>query len=92
MNVRFCSCVPAGPALSFGPPPPVEFQNGDAVATTPPARLTDVPAQFQRTTTARMVTAAQIDRAVMQLRERPGQTAVEQVQAVLRALELTVVD
>jgi hypothetical protein len=39
----------------------------------------------------RKVTAAQVDRAVLQLRERPGQTAVEQVQAVLRALDLTVV-
>ena len=40
---------------------------------------------------ARVVTAAQVDRAVAQLRERPGRSAVEQIQAVIRALDLTVV-
>jgi hypothetical protein len=39
---------------------------------------------------AREVTPAQVDRAVAQLRERPGRSAAEQVQAVLRALDLTV--
>lgn len=67
--------------------------------TTPPTRLTDdpaaadrcgVPAHVARAAAARVVTSAQVDRAVLQLRERPGQTAVEQVQAVLRALDLTV--
>jgi glutaredoxin len=40
---------------------------------------------------ARVVTAAQVDGAVAQLRERPGRSAAEQIQAVLRALDLTVV-
>ena len=40
---------------------------------------------------ARVVTASQVDHAVAQLRERPGRSAVEQVQAVLRAFDLTVV-
>jgi hypothetical protein len=77
------------------------------VITTPPTRLTDPhDCTGPRTVVAgtcasvepvscagggRKVTAAQVDRAVLQLRERPGQTAVEQVQAVLRALDLTVV-
>ncbi|MCY7342666.1 MAG: hypothetical protein LH603_12700 [Pseudonocardia sp.] len=62
--------------------------------TRPSTRLTDTPEipppHVERVDTARVVTAAQVDRAVLQLRERPGQTAVEQVQAVLRALDLTV--
>ena len=37
-----------------------------------------------------MVTPEQLDRAVLQLRERRGRPAAEQMQAVLRALELTV--
>jgi hypothetical protein len=37
-----------------------------------------------------VVTAEQVERAVLQLRERPGKTAVEQMQAVLQALGLTV--
>jgi hypothetical protein len=65
------------------------------VIAVPPARLaadtlTDVPPHVARTTAGRVVTAAQVERAVLQLRERPRQTAVEHVQAVLRALELTV--
>ena len=40
---------------------------------------------------ARVVTAAQVDRAVAQIRERPGRSAAEQMKAVLRALDLTVV-
>jgi hypothetical protein len=39
---------------------------------------------------ARTVTADQVDEAVAQLRERPNRSAVEQVQAVLRAFDLTV--
>lgn len=39
---------------------------------------------------ARSVTPEQVERAVTQLRERRGQSAVEQVHAVMRALELTV--
>lgn len=38
----------------------------------------------------RVVTPEQLDRAVLQLRERRNRTAAEQMQAVLRALELTV--
>jgi hypothetical protein len=38
----------------------------------------------------RTVTAEQLDQAVRQLRERPGRPAAEQMQAVLRALDLTV--
>jgi hypothetical protein len=59
---------------------------------TPRTRLTDdeTPPHIARVAAGRVVTTAQVDRAVMQLRERPGQTAVEHVQAVLRALELTV--
>lgn len=39
---------------------------------------------------SRTVTSAQLDQAVRQLRERRGRPAAEQMQAVLRALELTV--
>jgi hypothetical protein len=39
----------------------------------------------------RTVTQEQVDLAVAQLRERPGRAAAEQVQAVLRALDLAVV-
>jgi hypothetical protein len=39
----------------------------------------------------RTVTADQLDQAVRQLRERRGRPAAEQMQAVLRALDLTVV-
>jgi hypothetical protein len=38
----------------------------------------------------RVITAEQLDRAVVQLRERRGRPAAEQMCAVLRALELTV--
>ncbi len=38
----------------------------------------------------RTVTSEQLDRAVLQLRERRGRPAAEQMQAVLRALDLTV--
>ncbi|GAA0933593.1 hypothetical protein [Pseudonocardia zijingensis] len=40
---------------------------------------------------ARTVTPAQLDQAVHQLRERRGRPAAEQMQAILRALDLTVV-
>ena len=39
---------------------------------------------------ASIVTAEQVERAVLQLRERPGMSAVEQIHAVLRELGLTV--
>lgn len=39
---------------------------------------------------ARTVTPSQVEHAVVQLRERPRQNPAEQVQAVLRALDLTV--
>ena len=39
----------------------------------------------------RTVTEEQVEQAVRQLRERPGRPAAEQMQAVLRALDLTVV-
>ncbi|WP_233159571.1 hypothetical protein [Pseudonocardia sp. MH-G8] len=39
---------------------------------------------------ARTVSPEQVDCAVVQLRERRGRTAAEQMQAVLRALDLTV--
>jgi hypothetical protein len=39
---------------------------------------------------SRTVTAEQLDQAVRQLRERRGRPAAEQMQAVLRALDLTV--
>jgi hypothetical protein len=41
-------------------------------------------------TSAGMVTTEQVELAVLQLRERPGKSAVEQMQAVLEALGLTV--
>lgn len=47
---------------------------------------TPAPPAVQRT-----VTMAQLDHAVRQLRERRGRPAAEQMQAVLRALDLTVV-
>jgi len=40
---------------------------------------------------SRTVTAGQVANAIMQLRERPGQCASAQVEAVRRALDLTVV-
>jgi hypothetical protein len=39
---------------------------------------------------AGIVTAEQVERAVLQLRERPGMSAVEQIHAVLRELGITV--
>jgi hypothetical protein len=39
----------------------------------------------------RVVTTDQVQRAVLQLRERPGRSAAEQVRAVLRVFDLTVV-
>jgi hypothetical protein len=39
---------------------------------------------------ARTVTTEQVDQAVRQLRERRGRPAAEQMQAILRALDLTV--
>lgn len=39
----------------------------------------------------RTVTASQVTNAITQLREQPGQSAAVQIQAVLRALDLTVV-
>ncbi|WP_433289780.1 hypothetical protein ACQPZQ_40460 [Pseudonocardia sp. CA-142604] len=36
------------------------------------------------------VTTEQVERAVLQLRERPGMSAVEQIHAILRELGLTV--
>jgi hypothetical protein len=38
----------------------------------------------------RTVTPEQLEQAIRQLRERPGRPAAEQMQAVLRALDLTV--
>jgi hypothetical protein len=38
----------------------------------------------------RTVTLEQLDRAVAQLRERPGRSAAEQILAVMRAFDLTV--
>jgi hypothetical protein len=38
----------------------------------------------------RAVTPEQLDQAVVQLRERKGRPAAEQMQAVLRALDITV--
>lgn len=43
-----------------------------------------------RATTGHTVTGDQVARAVVQLRERPGRPAAEQIRAVLRALDLTV--
>ena len=39
---------------------------------------------------ARTVSPEQVDRAVAQLRERPGRSAAEQILAVMRAFDLTV--
>ncbi|MFD1516199.1 hypothetical protein [Pseudonocardia yunnanensis] len=36
------------------------------------------------------MTAEQVERAVLQLRERPGMSPVEQIHAILRELGLTV--
>jgi hypothetical protein len=81
------------------------IRTGDAVLTTPPTRLIEPadpavsPCPAPRHTEAavqekgpapRVVTAEQVERAVLQLRERPGKCAVEQVHAVLRELGLTV--
>lgn len=61
------------------------------MVTTPPTRPTeDTLLPAVGSPTGRIVTPAQVDRAVLQLRERRGQTPVEQVKAVLRALDLTV--
>ena len=78
--------------------------NGDALTTTPDIRLGGpdrtasecggvslgvgrIPAAH---VPQRLVTAEQLDQAVRQLRERRGRPAAEQMQAVLRALDLTV--
>jgi hypothetical protein len=79
--------------------------NGDALTTTPDVRLgnpdrtsadcrgvsLDVGRRPAHRVSARTVTLEQLDQAVRQLRERPGRPAAEQMQAVLRALDLTVV-
>jgi len=66
------------------------------VTTTPDVRL-EIPDQSTACSCAsldtlpqRVVTLDQVDLAVLQLRERRGRPAAEQMQAVLRALELTV--
>jgi hypothetical protein len=83
---------------------PVAPPNGDALTTTPDVRLgnpdrtaadcrgvsLDVGRRPAHHVPPRTVTAEQLDQAVRQLRERRGRPAVEQMQAVLRALELTV--
>ncbi|OLT11447.1 hypothetical protein BJF78_04445 [Pseudonocardia sp. CNS-139] len=51
----------------------------------------DTPCPNGCAPTVRTVTADQVDRAVAQLRERPGRSAVEQIQSVLRVFDLTVV-
>ncbi|WP_433556839.1 hypothetical protein ACQPWY_33045 [Pseudonocardia xinjiangensis] len=79
-------------------PDPVEppVAAAPAAATSPhatitlPARGEPVGTAVADATAARVVTAEQVERAVLQLRERPGKTAVEQMQAVLQALGLTV--
>jgi hypothetical protein len=78
--------------------------NGDAVPTTPDVRQEDpdrtaadclcAVLDDERGRAAldpRTVTPDQVDQAVHQLRERSGRPAAEQMQAVLRALDLTVV-
>jgi hypothetical protein len=54
----------------------------DPIVTAPPR------ADVQR---CRTVTASQVTNAITQLREQPGLSAAVQIQAVLRALDLTVV-
>jgi hypothetical protein len=61
------------------------------VITTPQMREIETEDCPHCALSARVVTAAQVDRAVAQLRERPGRSAAEQIQAVIRALDLTVV-
>lgn len=68
----------------------ISQQNGDAVIATPPTRLTDPPVPAPPFP-GRAVTAEQVANAVLQLRERRGRPPVEQVRAILRALDLTVV-
>lgn len=65
------------------PPPARQLDDGPVPPGTAPVVCSS--------TTARVVTASQVDHAVVQLRERRGQSAAEQLQAVLRALDLTVV-
>jgi hypothetical protein len=72
------------------------------VTATPDVRLDDPPRAYATVEVGcgrgrrasgvpvQMVTPEQLDRAVLQLRERRNRTAAEQMQAVLRALELTV--
>jgi hypothetical protein len=72
------------------------------VLTTPPIRLiepadptvsptiTTAPGAEAHGPAVGVVTAEQVERAVLQLRERPGKSAVEQIHAVLRELGLTV--
>ena len=56
-------------------------------AAAPPHQAGPAPAHG---TAASIVTAEQVERAVLQLRERPGMSAVEQIHAILRELGLTV--
>ena len=79
-------------------------ENGDALTTTPDVQLgdpdrsdadrcgvfLDVGRRPAPRVPLRTVTAEQLDQAVHQLRERRGRPAAEQMQAVLRALDLTV--
>jgi NAD(P)H-dependent FMN reductase len=61
------------------------------VVPVPSVRPACEPAVDAGATAARTVTSSQVTRAAMQLRERRGRSPVEQMQAVLRALDLTVV-
>jgi hypothetical protein len=86
-------------------PHPLRATNGDALTTTPDVRLgtpdrtaadcrgvsLDVGRRPGPHVPARTITTEQLDQAVRQLRERRGRPAAEQMQAILRALDLTVV-
>jgi hypothetical protein len=70
--------------------PEVRIGNPDRTAAECCGVSVDVGRRPAHHVTPRTVTPEQLDQAVRQLRERKGRPAAEQMQAVLRALDLTV--
>ena len=70
--------------------PDVRLANADPTAADCGGVSLDVGRRPVPQVPPRTITAAQLDQAVRQLRERRGRPAAEQMQAILRALDLTV--
>lgn len=71
--------------------PDVRLGNPDRTAADCGCVSLDIGPRPAQRVAQRTITPEQLDQAVRQLRERKGRPAAEQMQAVLRALDLTVV-